>query len=108
MAEKHARLVLAVHKEEISLKLEREGGMAEKVVLEDAHTLAERLLPAVDGLLSRHGLKPEDVEGFEVESSLPEGYSARRIAETAARVFTSVLLREAPARQATKPAEEGR
>jgi hypothetical protein len=81
------RLVAEVRKESAVLRLEQGGGTAERIALEDAYALAERLLPEIDALLVRHGLMPEDIEGIEVESALPEGYSARRIAETVARTF---------------------
>lgn len=89
MDEKHMRLVIEVHKDLIELSLRRGNDVVETVKLESAYALAEDLLPAVDGLLAKRNLKSQDIQDFEVESTLPEGYSARRIAETTAKVFMS-------------------
>lgn len=80
---------MAVHKESITLTLRQDDEVVGERKLESAYALAEDLLPSVDALLEEKGLKPEDIEDFTVESTLPEGYSARRIAETTASMFLS-------------------
>jgi len=49
--------------------------------------LLEKLLPAIDGLLSKHGISSHDVADIHVESALPDGYSSRRVAETVANIW---------------------
>lgn len=57
------------------------------VRVEPNRELLEKLLPAIDELLSKHSLSSKDVTDIRVESDLPDGYSSRRIAETVARTW---------------------
>lgn len=54
----------------------------DRVRVEPNRELLEKLLPAINALLSKHSLSPKDVADVCVESELPDGYSSRRIAET--------------------------
>ncbi len=78
---------LEVGKAEVFLNLKHGGKVVERVLVGDGYSLAEKLLPAIDGLLRKHDLRTEDIETFEVASDLPDGYSSRRIAETVAMVY---------------------
>lgn len=78
---------LEVGKSEVFLSLRHGGEVAERVLVGDGHSLAEKLLPAIDELLRRHELRVEEIDSFEIESDLPDGYSSRRIAETVAAVY---------------------
>lgn len=70
------------------MALYQDAVVMERVLACDGYSLLEKLLPALDALLKRHDLAPEDVASFEVISDLPDGYSARRITETIASVYT--------------------
>ena len=59
----------------------------DRVRVEPNRELLERTLLAIEGLLLRHALLPKTIELLRVESSLPEGYSARRIAEAVAEIW---------------------
>lgn len=79
--------LLEVGKQEVFLTLKNEDVAVEKILVGDGYGMAEQLLPALDSLLAKHHLTVNDVEKLEVVSDLPEGYSARRIAETIASVY---------------------
>lgn len=55
--------------------------------IEPNRELLEKLLPAIDELLAKHSLAPPDIADIRVKSSLPDGYSSRRIAETIANTW---------------------
>lgn len=76
-----------VETKEVSLTLKHGLRIIECVVAGDGRSVFETLLPAVDTMLKKHNLQQEEITDFTIESSLPDGYSARRIAETIARVF---------------------
>lgn len=57
------------------------------VRVEPNRELLEKLLPAIDELLSKHSLSSKDITDIRVKSDLPDGYSSRRIAETVARTW---------------------
>jgi hypothetical protein len=91
MVEEKFWIELVVEKTETTANLWRNEEKIESVVLTDARALAEQLLPAIDNLLKCHGVEKSALQEFTVESTLPEGYSARRIAESVARVFESAM-----------------
>lgn len=68
--------------------LTRNGEARDRIRIESNRELVERLLPAVEELLSRRDVLPQDVSDIRVESDLPHGYSSRRIAETIRNVWT--------------------
>ncbi len=80
---------LVFHVEETATEVvlffdEEEVGRAH---IEPNRELLEKLLPAIDGLLSKHGISSHDVADIHVESALPDGYSSRRVAETVANIW---------------------
>ena len=79
--------LLEVGKAEVFLSLKKDDETIEKALVGDGYSLAEKLLPAIDDILRKHGLPPESVGKFKVVSDLLEGYSSRRIAETVASVY---------------------
>jgi hypothetical protein len=83
----HYTFLLEVDKMEVFLNLRKDGTLIEKVLVGDGRSLAEKLLPVIDTMLQKYYIKTEDIEKFEVTSDLPEGYSARRIAETVASMY---------------------
>ncbi len=64
-----------------------DGGEIGRAQVEPSRELLEKILPAVERLLLEHGLVSNDIADVRVESDLPDGYSSRRIAETAAKVW---------------------
>lgn len=92
MKDKHMNFLLEVGKSEVFLSLKQENETFEKMPVGTGRDLMENLLPAIDSLLRKHGLEVGDIKGFEVVSDLPEGYSARRIAETVAAVYSFAVL----------------
>lgn len=53
----------------------------------EARDMGRQLFQAITELLKEHGLKPEAVGDFVVESALPDVYTSSRIAETVKKVY---------------------
>ncbi len=62
----------------------------ESVDLTDTRSLSQTLLPAVDGLLGRHALRPEQLTDIRVISEVLPGFTSYRVVETTARVLRIV------------------
>lgn len=91
MRDEQYEFLLEVDKKEVFLNLKQDEAVIERVLVCDGYSLLEKLLPAIDAMLTRHHLETSDIAKFEVVSDLPEGYSARRITETIASVYEFAL-----------------
>ena len=87
MSDGQYEFLLEVDKKEVFLNLKKDNAVIERILVCDGYSLLEKLLPAIDAMLTRHHLETIDIAKFEVVSDLPEGYSARRITETIASVY---------------------
>lgn len=79
---------LLVKKEGSQLSLIKDGNEVGRVVWPEERDMGRRLFEAVDELLKKNGLEPEDVGEFVVESDLSEYSTSRRIAETVQKVYS--------------------
>lgn len=79
---------LKVEKEKSKLVLLRDNKEAGKVEWPEERDMGRRLFEAIQELLAKNGLKPEEIGEFVVESELPEHSTSRRIAETVRNVYT--------------------
>jgi hypothetical protein len=86
-ARRQVKILLEVEREAVTLVLREADREISREVVCDGYTMLEKLLPAIDGILKKCSLTQKDVVDFQVNSSLPEGYSARRIAETITKMF---------------------
>jgi hypothetical protein len=88
MNENKMTLLLEVGKTEVFLSLKEDETIVERILVCDGYSLLEKMLPAIDAMLQKHHLETGDIKKCEVVSDLPEGYSARRITETIASIYT--------------------
>ncbi|MEI9966133.1 MAG: hypothetical protein WDN67_00420 [Candidatus Moraniibacteriota bacterium] len=82
------RFDLHVGEKEATLVLSREGAERGRATWPEKRDMSERLLEATEKLLSDVGIEASEVGDFQVESTMPETFTSRRIAETVARVYT--------------------
>lgn len=78
---------LHLQKESSKLALLKEGEVVDEQSWPEARDMGRRLFVALAELLKKHGLKPEDVGDFQIESELPDVYTSSRIAETVKKVY---------------------
>ena len=79
--------LLTIEKEKSLLALLKNGEGAAFQEWPESRDMGRKLFEAIDALLKKEGLKPEDVGGFEIDSQMPEIYTSMRIAETVKQVY---------------------
>ncbi|QQS20871.1 MAG: hypothetical protein IPL87_05005 [Candidatus Moraniibacteriota bacterium] len=91
LSRKSEHFCLLFHIELNSTKviLKKKKGERDRILIENSREVLERLLLSADEMLRRHDLSRRDIADVRVESNVPEGYSSRNIAETAARTWNA-------------------
>lgn len=80
--------LLTVKKERSSLSLFKKGQEIGKKEWPEERDMGRHLFEAIEELLRKNNLKPEEVGEFVVESDLSEYSTSRRIAETVQKVYS--------------------
>ena len=83
----HYTFELTITKECSTLRLQKDRETVQEVTWPESRDMGRKLFEAIDTLLKKEGLKPEEVGGFEIDSNMPEIYTSMRIAETVKRVY---------------------
>lgn len=78
---------LKVGKETSSLDLVKDSVVVESRDWGESRDMGQRLFVSIAELLTKHGLKPEEVGEFEIDSDVPDNYTSMRIAETVRKVY---------------------
>ena len=84
-------IILCVGEAVTDVVLSCEGEEIGRMRIEPNRELLEKILLAIDELLTKRGVSPSDIDDVRVESNLPDGYSSRRVAETVSSVWKSQL-----------------
>lgn len=79
---------LYIEKEKSKLVLLRDNEEVASKGWGESRDMGQRLFVSIAELLTEHGLKPEEVGGFEIDSDIPDNYTSMRIAETVKKVYT--------------------
>ena len=78
---------LELKKESSKLSLLKDEVVVDERSWPEARDMGRQLFQAITELLKEHGLKPEAVGDFVVESALPDVYTSSRLAETVKKVY---------------------
>lgn len=84
---KHMKIIIEIKEGAAKLVLKDNEKIVDEFVFSTDHSISEKLLPAIDDILSKNGLKPEDIEKMEAATDLGESYTSRRIVEAVANAF---------------------
>lgn len=79
---------LTVRKEASSLDLLKDGSVVATRGWGESRDMGQRLFVSIAEVLTEHGLKPEEVGEFTIDSEVPDNYTSMRIAETVKKVYT--------------------
>ncbi len=85
---------LKLEKTKSELALLEDGSVRAVRTWPEARDMGTKLFEALSELLEEQGLKPTAVEGFVVESELPDVYTSMRIAETVKKVYAFGVKQE--------------
>jgi hypothetical protein len=88
MKARQFNFLIEAEKAEVFASLFCDETMVKRCLVGDGYSLTEKLLPVLLDMLAIEGLRLQDIAEYKVVSSLPEGYSTRRIAETIASVLS--------------------
>ncbi len=78
---------LLVGKEKTKLALFNESKETDSIEWTEGRDMGKRLLQAIEELLKKNHLQPEDVSDFAVTSEVSENYTSVRIAETVQKTY---------------------
>lgn len=79
---------LIITKAESRLQLQKDEAVQDERIWPESRDMGRKLFEAIEDILKKNNLKPEEVGDFQVESVLPEMYTSVRIAETVKKVYT--------------------
>lgn len=80
-------IIIEIIDKNVKLILKNGEEIADEFAFPEEYNISEKLLPAIDELLEKHKLTPEEIDSFSVDSNLGESYTSRRIAEAVANAF---------------------
>ncbi len=80
-------LQIFLNNNDIKLTLKADGKIIGEASWHGEHSLSEQLLPQIDALLQKSGVKKEEVEKVETKISETTGVTSRRIVETIAEAW---------------------
>lgn len=80
-------LVINLDGNDIKFSLKDNNKIVGETMWHGEYSLSEQLLPQIDALLQKSGVKKEEVEKVETEISETTGVTSRRIVETIAQAW---------------------
>ncbi|MCA9365215.1 MAG: hypothetical protein KC736_04960 [Candidatus Moranbacteria bacterium] len=80
-------ILLSIKEKTVTLTLKKGEEEIAQSVWQEENNLNEKLLLAIDELLTKHNLAPKTIEKIDLDLDIPESWSTARIAKTVANMW---------------------
>lgn len=84
-------LEIEIKEKLITLSLKKKRIIADLISWPEDHSLSRNLLPRIDSLLKKNGIKPKDLRNIRLKSDLDENFTTYRIAKSIAETLNFFL-----------------
>ncbi|HRY82424.1 MAG TPA: hypothetical protein P5232_01810 [Candidatus Moranbacteria bacterium] len=80
-------ILIGIKERKIKLELIKNGKKLDFLDIVEEYSLSEKLLPEIDRLIQRNGLKSEEIKEIKVESDQNDNFTTTRIAAAVANAW---------------------
>jgi hypothetical protein len=80
-------LTIEIENKIIKIILQEKSKIIDEISFADERNLMEKLLPAIDKILTRNNLKLQDIKKARLKSDLSDNFTTPRIARTVVKVW---------------------
>lgn len=75
------KLTVKIKHKLVEISLLKNHKTVDRLTFPENHNLSEKLLPAINSLLKKNKLRPQDIKEFVTQTDAPESFTTSRIAK---------------------------